>query len=146
MGCRGGWGLAGRGQGKGWEDRHRAGAFLHCHQSAVKHPESRHLCPLTEHPQESDLPLPRDILSKTCWEDLVLKLLNSVWPDMGVSMAPITGVPACSSLLLLKLVNDAHREDHQQITSVPNEALCILEKPYLRLAAQFFEHEDMVCN
>lgn len=65
---------------------------------------------------------------------------------MGVSMAPSSGGPACNSLLFLKLVNDAHKEGQQQIISVPNEALCILEKPYLRLAARFFVHEDMVCN
>lgn len=34
----------------------------------------------------------------------------------------------------------------EKVISVPNEALCILEKTYLRLAAQFFVHEDMVCN
>lgn len=146
MGRRGGWGSAGRGQGKGQEDWQRAKAFLHCQQSAVRPPEPRSLYPLTEHPQECNLPLLGDTLSSTCWEDLVLKLLNSVCPDMGISTAPIRGVPVCSTLLFLKLVNDAHREGHQQIISVPDEALCILEKSYLRLAGQCFVNENMVCN
>lgn len=136
-------GSAGRGQGRGWEDQPEA--ILHC-QQCCETPEPRRLYPLAEHPQECDLSLLRDILSSTCWDDLILKLLNSVWPDMGVSMAPINRVPVCSNLLFLKLVNDAHKEGQQQIISVPNEALCILEKPYLTLAAQFFVHEDMICN
>lgn len=72
---------------------------------------------LSPHWASTGMSLLRDTLSSMCWEDLVLKLLNSVWPDMGVSIAPISGVPVCSSLLFLKLVNDAHKRrspaDHQ---------------------------------